>query len=48
MADEECIEDQNTKVLGIKWNHLEDTMQLQRVQSVFETAHTVQPTKRNI
>ena len=47
MADEECIDDQNAKVLGIKWNHSEDTMQL-GVQSVFETAHKVQPTKRNI
>ena len=45
--DEECIEDQNAKVLCIKWIHLEDTMQLV-VQRVFETAHTVQPTKRNI
>ena len=34
MADEECIDDQNAKVLGIKWNHLEDKMQVRDTKRI--------------
>ena len=47
IPNEELLKEENAKVLGIEWNHIDDTMQL-GVREVFETADKIEPTKRNI
>ena len=47
MSEEDVLKVDDEKVLGIKWNHTEDTMHMS-VKDLFETAKTVTPTKRSI
>ena len=47
MASDDILNDENAKVLGIKWNNLQDKMQL-GVKEIFLSADKVEPIKRNI
>ena len=48
MIEEENSEvNRRDKVLGITWDHIEDTLNI-GLQDAFEKAHAVTPTKRNI
>ena len=47
MAPEDKVDETDAKVLGIKWNDVNDTLQL-GVSMIFEQAEKLSPTKRNI
>ena len=40
IPNEDLLKEENAKVLGIEWNHIDDTMQL-GVREVYETADKI-------
>ena len=47
MESQDILSEENGKVLGIKWNNYDDTLQL-RVKEIFSSAGKMRPTKRNV
>ena len=47
IPEEDVLEEEDTKVLGVKWNQAEDTLEL-GVNEIFAKADGIKPTKRNI
>ena len=47
IADDDVLDEENAKVLGIRWNQTEDTLEL-GVNEIFVKADGIKPTKRNI